>query len=281
MSEQPSEPTGLVLEIQKMSTEDGPGLRTTLFLKGCSLSCTWCHNPESISQKPQLRWIDNRCVGCLECLKSCPEGALWAGEAGISIDRSLCTGCGGCAEECPSGALELWGRVMNCSEAFDELMKDRAYFGDEGGITISGGEAVLQAEFVHCLFSRCRAEGIHTALDTCGVCPTEKLRLAGQEADLFLFDIKEIDPSLHTEYTGGPLERVEENYRLLVELVRNSRLHNQVWSGHREKRLWVRTPVIPGMTDRRENIAGIARLILEQGEDGVDRWELCAFNNLC
>src|SRR6056297_2279260 len=126
MSEQPSEPTGLVLEIQKMSTEDGPGLRTTLFLKGCSLSCRWCHNPESISRKPQVRWTGNRCIGCGECISRCLETALSSADGEIIINRRLCTGCGACADHCPSSALELWGRRMTCSETFAELVKDKA-----------------------------------------------------------------------------------------------------------------------------------------------------------
>lgn len=281
MTERQDEPAGLVLEIQKMSTEDGPGLRTTLFLKGCSLACEWCHNPESISSRPQVRWIENRCVGCLECLEVCPESALSDSGEGIAVDRRRCTGCGACAEHCPSGALEVWGRRMSCSEAFAELIKDRAYFGNKGGVTVSGGEATLQADFVHCLLSRLRNEGIHTALDTCGVCATEKLRHACEHADLILFDLKDIDPAMHERNTHGPLDRVLRNFQEVVDIVRASRLHSQAWPGHHPKSLWVRTPVIPGRTDRRDNITGIARYILDNGEGTVDRWELCAFNNLC
>jgi len=276
-----TETTGLVLEIQKMSTEDGPGLRTTLFLKGCSLSCRWCHNPESISHQPQIRWIENRCIGCLECIDICPLSALEAAKTGIHIKRDVCTGCGKCADHCPSGALELWGRTMTCTEAFSELIKDKAYFGKEGGITVSGGEAALQPAFVEGLFKLLKQEDIHTALDTCGMCTTGQLRQAAEHADLILFDIKEIDPQLHKEFTGGSLEYVKRSFSEVVQITARSRLHSQAWQDHGAKSLWVRTPIIPGMTDRLDNITGIARYILDNGEGMVDRWELCAFNNLC
>ncbi|MBN2051547.1 MAG: glycyl-radical enzyme activating protein [Spirochaetales bacterium] len=275
-----TDPSALVLEIMRMSTEDGPGLRTTMFLKGCSLSCRWCQNPESISAKPEVRWIGNRCLGCRECLSACPVSALSC-EEGITVRRNLCTGCGSCAEECPASALEVWGRRMTVEEAFKELMKDRAYFGTDGGVTLSGGEATLQAPFVKALFTRLAKEGVHTALDTCGACSTEQLETSCEQADLILYDLKESDEDLHRRYTGGSLKLVVDHFKTVVSLVRSSRLHRQVWPDQREKRLWVRTPVIPGMTARRDNIQGIARIILEHGEGLVDRWELCAFNNLC
>ncbi len=256
-------PSALVLEIQKMSTEDGPGLRTTLFLKGCSLSCRWCHNPEGISPLPQVRWTESRCVGCRECLSLCPRSAL-AEQDGIRIDRGACDGCGRCAEHCPSGALELWGRRLSCAEAFRELAKDRAYFAGEGGVTVSGGEAALQSGFVEALFGLLQAEGIHTALDTCGLCSPGQLAQSCRNADLILFDIKEIDGRRHREYTGGPLEAVLESYGRVMGM---------------RKRVWIRTPIIPGMTDRIENVEGIARFLLQQGP--FELWELCAFNNLC
>jgi len=170
---------------------------------------------------------------------------------------------------------------MSCSEALAELIKDKAYFGSEGGITVSGGEATLQADFVQCLFSRLKANGIHTALDTCGICTPDQLRTACEHADLILFDLKEAAPFLHATYTRGPLEAVQQNFSEVVDLVRHSRLHSQAWRHEGPKRLWVRTPVIPGITDRIDNITAIAGFILDKGEGLVDRWELCAFNNLC
>ena len=172
----PSNATGLVLEIQRMSTEDGPGLRTTVFFKGCSLTCTWCHNPESISPHPQVHWIDSRCIACKTCLDTCPKGALSLTPEGISIDRSLCDGCGVCVEACPSTALEQLGRQWTIADLVHEVLKDRVYFEKSGGgITVSGGEPTLQTDFVADFLKRIRAQGIHTALDTCGLCNRQSL----------------------------------------------------------------------------------------------------------
>ncbi|HPB66894.1 MAG TPA: 4Fe-4S dicluster domain-containing protein, partial [Spirochaetales bacterium] len=130
---------GRVLEIQRMSTEDGPGLRTTLFLKGCSLRCRWCHNPESIDPRPQPRWTAVRCLGCGACVAACPPGALSLGPEGVAIDRSRCDGCGACAAECPATAIELWGVSRDSASLARELLKDEAHFGEDGGVTVSGG----------------------------------------------------------------------------------------------------------------------------------------------
>ena len=137
-----------IFEVQRLSTEDGPGIRTTVFFKGCGLQCAWCHNPESISPKPQMHWIANRCIGCKTCLKVCPENALAFTAAGNRIDRKLCTGCGLCGEECPAGALELIGKQWTLQDLTAEVLKDRSYFEKSGGgITLGGGEPILQATF--------------------------------------------------------------------------------------------------------------------------------------
>jgi len=274
-----SEPHGLVLEIQRMSTEDGPGLRTTLFLKGCSMRCRWCHNPESIAPGAQVYWTANRCIGCGLCVGVCRQQALSFGGVGgsgggsvasaLRIDRDRCTACGLCLEACPAAALELWGRRMGVAETVRELVKDSAYFGPEGGVTLSGGEACLQADYSSALLRALKAAGLHTALDTCGLCTPENFTAVADLADLVLFDLKEADPCLHHDYTGAPLEPVLRNFRLLTG-------SNTL----KDKKVWVRTPIIPGMTDREENIRGIAALLLE-AEERVDRWELCAFNRLC
>lgn len=278
------EPAGMVLEIQRMSTMDGPGLRTTLFLKGCSLHCRWCHNPESIEPAPQPRWTRARCLGCGACVAACPSRALSPSPDCITIHRSLCTACGACAAACPATAMELWGNRRSVSEVFAELIRDEPFFGDDGGITVSGGEACLQASFVRELLGRLHKAGIGTALDTCGVCTPEQFDAACEFADLILYDLKDSDPVRHARNVGGSLELVHANFRRALSMVAGGdRAQENETQGRSlgDKHLWVRTPIIPGMTDSEDNIRGIARFLVQEAMGHVERWELCAFNNLC
>lgn len=249
-----------------MSTEDGPGLRTTLFVKGCPLKCRWCHNPESIFYKKQIEWLAVRCMGCGECVKLCPNNALSATEAGILVDRESCIACGTCVEECPTGALEVKGQEVTVEQAFLELIKDKAYFGTEGGVTLSGGEILSQAKEAAQLLQMLKEEGIGTAVDTCGLTSRENLDMVFPYADIFLYDIKLIDNTEHETFTGVGNQQILDNFIYLSEKVKST-----------GKRIWVRTPIIPGATDSDENIRGIARFI----KDRFERWEMCAFNNLC
>jgi pyruvate formate lyase activating enzyme len=267
------EATGTVLEIQRMSTEDGPGIRTTLFMKGCPLGCRWCHNPESISPKQQVHWIGSRCIGCGHCIEACPKVALRRGEKGIEIDRDLCRGCGACAEACPSTAMELMGREWEVRRLAEELKKDRSFFEKSGGgITVSGGESTLQSDFVAALLRLLKEEGIHTAIDTCGLCGRDTMETLLPFVDLVLYDIKEIDPSLHRDFTGSTNERILSNLGHLCAYMRDHIYPREIW---------VRTPIIPGATDREDNILGIGRFIASLQSRSIVRWELCAFNNLC
>jgi pyruvate formate lyase activating enzyme len=267
---------GNVLEIQRMSTEDGPGLRTTLFLKGCPLHCAWCHNPESISPDLQLHWSGSRCLRCGLCVAACPEDALSLSGGDMAIDRSSCRSCGACVKECPTASLEMWGGFRNLDEVLGELLRDKAYFGADGGVTVSGGEAALQPAFVNGLFARLHEAGVSTALDTCGMCSGDAFQKAGEYADILLYDLKDSDAGRHKAHIGGDLGVIQDNFRLAVRLVAAS-----MRDGARPKRLWVRTPIIPGMTDSADNVRGIARFLLAEAGDSVERWELCAFNNLC
>lgn len=262
-----------VLQIIRMSTEDGPGIRTTVFFKGCPLACAWCHNPESISPRPQVWWVGNRCIGCRTCLSACPDGALSLGGSGIEIDRDICTGCGTCAAQCPGMAIELLGTPWEVDPLVNEVVKDRAYFETSGGgVTVSGGEPVLQAPFVAPFLKALRRKGLHTALDTCGGATREALDQVLPYAAMVLFDVKLIDPEDHRRFTGQDNRRILENLVHVAEYVK-SHVHPAA--------LWIRTPVIPGATDHAENIAGIGEFIAKQLSGAVDRWELCAFNNLC
>lgn len=264
---------GTVLEIQRMSTEDGPGIRTTVFMKGCPMHCLWCHNPESISSKPQIQWIGIRCIGCRTCEAACPNGGLLLTEEGMSINREKCEGCGTCAEECPSTALELLGKDWDVSDLADELLKDSAYFAQsDGGITISGGEATLQWRFVSDLLREVKSRGYHTAIDTCGIIKPEALDAILPFTDLILFDLKEMDPARHLEYTGARVDIVVDTFRDVI------RRWDQKTGAFE---LWVRTPLIPGKTARIENITAIGQFIARVAGKAVTRWDLLAFNNLC
>ncbi len=263
-------PEALVLDIQRMSTEDGPGLRTTVFLKGCSLRCAWCHNPESISAQPVIQWSSVKCIGCGSCRAVCDRGAIGHDPEQITIDGERCTLCLACINECPSGALNLKGERYQAARLLHELLKDRAYFGTDGGITISGGEPLLQSEVVLWLLRELKKEGLQTALDTAGLVPIANLLKVLPYCDLLLYDIKLIDSARHRELTGSGSEKILENL-----------LAAAAFLGEQGKRLWIRTPIIPGATDYAANIAAIGAFIAENLAGQIERWELCAFNNLC
>ncbi len=263
----------MILEIQRMSTEDGPGIRTTVFFKGCSLNCSWCHNPESISKQPQLHWVGNRCIGCKSCLDVCPQQALTLSESGMAIDRTLCDGCGECAEECPSTALELMGETWRMSDLVDEVIKDKVYFDkSDGGVTISGGEPTLQPQFAAAFLKSLKERGVQTALDTCGLCSQKALEIILPYATMVLFDLKVMNSERHKHFTNVGNERILASLDYIVGFMR-SHVH--------PKTLWIRTPIIPGATDTEENIRAIGAYIAEHTSQVVERWELCAFNNLC
>jgi len=268
-----SNSTATIFEIMRMSTEDGPGIRTTVFFKGCTLNCAWCHNPESISAKPQLQWVGSRCIGCRTCLSVCPENALALSESGMTIDRTRCTGCGDCAGECPGTALEIMGKTWALDDLAAEVLKDRAYFETSGGgITISGGEPTLQAGFAGQFLKALRQKGIHTALDTCGLCRRSALEQVLPYSALVLFDIKLMDPAAHKQFTGHDNRRILENLLYIAEYMR-SHVH--------PSEMWIRTPIIPGATATPENMTAIGEFIATRLKGMVSRWELCAFNNLC
>lgn len=271
-TESPSAPgrKGLVFEIQKLSTEDGPGIRTTVFLKECPLRCAWCHNPESIPKEPVIQWFHAKCIGCESCIAACPNAALTLDEAGLHIDRTRCQACGACVEACPSGALKIFGEKWTVDALLHEVAKDRAYYAKSGGgVTLSGGEPTLQQEFALAFLRACKGAGISTALDTCGQVSRRVYEKLLPQVDLVLYDLKEIDSAKHEQFTGVPNDRILENCRWLTERVKAA-----------GKQIWIRTPLIPRYTATDENVRGIAAFIVETLDNAIDRWDLLAFNNL-
>ena len=265
--------TGRILHLQRLSTEDGPGIRTTVFFKGCPLHCAWCHNPESISSSLQTQWFSTRCIGCRTCVESCPNDCLTMTADSLVIDRERCEACGKCVAACPSGAREMVGRIVTVKEVLAELLKDRAYYEKSGGgVTLSGGEPTLQPDFAEVLLRGLKAQGISTALDTCGLCTTHTLDCLLPYTDLVLFDLKFQDPSLHRAFTGVANERILANLDHIRDFIR---------SQDRPIDLWVRTPLIPGATSSDENLSAIGQYLADKLDGTVSRWELCAFNNLC
>ena len=254
------------LDIQRMSSEDGPGLRTTIFFKGCSLACQWCHNPESIPRSKQVQWYAARCLGCESCVNACPQHALSLTEGGMRIDRRRCDGCFACANVCPTGAMEGKGTDASPEALCRELIKDRAYFGNDGGVTLSGGEALMQ-EDATVLLRLLQKERIQTAVDTCGMVFSELLERALAYTDLVLYDLKLMDDARHRRYTGQSNAMILRNLGIVAKWAKGT------------GRLWIRTPVIPGATDDVENLTAIGERIAAIG--CVERWELMAFNNLC
>ncbi len=265
--------TGRILHIQRLSTEDGPGIRTTVFFKGCPLHCEWCHNPESLSRQPQIQWFVVRCIGCRTCIEACPKDCITLTETGMALDRERCDACGDCVKACPAGARELLGRDVSADELLAELAKDRAFYEKSGGgVTLSGGEPTFQADFAEELLAKLKEAGISTALDTCALTSTHILERLLPYTDLVLFDLKILNTDLHMQYTGIANDPILENLAFIKHYFEEHTVH----SG-----LWIRTPLIPQATDSDENLTEIGRYLSEQFDGIVGRWELCAFNNLC
>jgi pyruvate formate lyase activating enzyme len=265
--------TGRILHLQRLSTEDGPGIRTTVFFKGCPLKCAWCHNPESLSSDLQTQWFSVRCIGCRTCITACPNGCLSMTADGLVVDRERCEACGICVEACPSGAREMVGRIVTVDEVLAELLKDRAYYEKSGGgVTLSGGEPTLQPDFAEALLRGLKEQGISTALDTCGLCSNRALDRLLPHTDLVLFDLKLQDSNAHRKFTGVSNETILANLNHIRDFI--DRQNHPI-------QLWIRTPLIPGATSTEENLSAIGRYLSDNLNGTVSRWELCAFNNLC
>ena len=238
---------GTVFDIQRFSVHDGPGIRTIVFLKGCSLKCQWCANPESQAVTPELLFDPARCIACENCLFQCKHGALHKQEERILFEKELCIGCGACAAKCYAEARVLKGRKMTVEALMAEVLKDEAFYADSGGgVTLSGGEPLDQPGFSECILKACKNLALHTAVETAGHVPWTSFERIIPFTDLFLFDIKHTDPDKLKEFTQGDAARILKNLKKLVMSAQH---------------IIVRTPVIPGFNDSPEEIQKIARLV--------------------
>ncbi|MBI4860047.1 MAG: glycyl-radical enzyme activating protein [Candidatus Riflebacteria bacterium] len=256
---------GMIFNVQRFSTGDGPGIRTTVFFKGCPLRCAWCHNPEGLRPGPDLMWHEVRCIAHRACLAACAPAALELTEQGMRIDRDRCDLCGKCARACPAAAIEVVGRRRTPESLLEEALRDRVFYETSGGgVTVSGGEPMQQPDFLAAFLRLCRGAGLHTAVDTCGAAPWDRYEAILPLVDLVMLDLKIMDDARHREVVGASNATILENARRLAE---------------RGAPIWVRTPVIPGYTDGAANIAEIGRFIRD-ALGSVVRWDLLAYTNL-
>lgn len=235
------------VEIKRFAVHDGPGIRTTLFLKGCPLRCLWCHNPESTRREPELGLLERKCTNCRQCAAVCPHGVHSFDEGKHRLDRTKCTSCGQCVCACLNDALILYGQSITPSEAACALLEDRAFYHySGGGVTISGGEPLLQAEFCAELFRLLQQERISCAIDTCGCIPWEAFEMVLPFTDIFLYDLKHIDSKVHQQSTGVPNDRILANLRELDTT---------------GKPIEIRMPIIPGINDSDSAITSAGRFL--------------------
>lgn len=242
---------GVVGNIQHYSIHDGPGIRSTIFLKGCPLACGWCHNPENLRFTPQLRWQEEKCMACGDCAKTCPAAAVLLTPAGVQIDEKACTLCGACVSACPTLALEMLGKRMTVAEAAAVLLKDALFYESSGGgVTISGGEPLAQPEFTLELLQALQQADVHTTVDTSGHAPWPALEKCAKYTDLFLYDIKHLDAARHQELTGVDNTLILDNLRRLAA---------------RGANIWLRMPILPGLNDAPEHIETVGELARQLG----------------
>lgn len=229
-----------VCEIEHYAIHDGPGIRTVVFLKGCPLRCLWCSNPETQRKENELYYNSSSCINCKSCIQACKYDALTSEDYGVSINRNKCTSCNACVSVCPTSSLKLVGIEMSVTEVFEEVMKDSLFYRQsDGGVTVSGGEALMNIDFVIELFKLCKENYIHTTLETTGFGDSEKLKILSKYTDLFLFDLKHTDSEVHKKLTGIDTTLILKNLDVLRKLNKN---------------ITLRIPLITGLNDSLENI---------------------------
>jgi pyruvate formate lyase activating enzyme len=238
---------GIIFDIKKYAIHDGPGIRTTVFFKGCPLRCWWCQNPEGQDSKPELVYRKSRCIGCGECAKNCSREAISLVAQRISINRENCVSCDNCSRVCPSDALSIAGKQMSVKEILEEIERDMTFYNESGGgVTFSGGEPLLQPDFLNALLTECKEGGIHTIVNTCGFAPYEIISRMHDKVDLFLYDIKIMDGRKHRKYTGASNEQILENLKKLAE---------------NGSSIVISFPIIPGINDDEKNVIRTAEFI--------------------
>ena len=253
---------GLVFDIQKYSLHDGPGIRTTVFLKGCPLECCWCHNPEGISPQGEMVVMETRCIECGECRRACPQAQGIAGGRALPAEVEHCERCGACLEACPTDGRRLIGREIPVTQLLETIEQDRVFYEDSGGgVTFSGGEPLYQFEFLNELLGACRERHLHTVVDTCGFAREADLLAVAPLTGLFLYDLKMMDDAKHQQYTGVSNVRILSNLQAL---------------GAAHDRIWIRVPVIPGINDSERELKGLAHFIA--GIPGVRQVNLLSYH---
>ena len=239
--------TGIIFDIKRYAIHDGPGIRTTAFLKGCLLNCPWCHNPEGRNEKPEFMWWAEKCIGCKDCQSACCKEAISFADDSLAIDKAKCDLCGDCADACPSEALKLVGEEMTITRVLNVIEKDRAFYDQSGGgVTLSGGEPLVQPDFSLSLLKACKERGIRTAIDTCGYVDSEVLVRISEHVDLFLYDLKLIDEENHRRFTGVSNKFILKNLKKLSE--------------NRQKTI-VRFPLLPGVNDDESSIREVGEYV--------------------
>lgn len=259
-----SETVGTIFDIKRFAVHDGPGIRTTVFFKGCPLRCLWCHNPESIKIQQQIVFYPNKCIGCGECFKRCPNHAVEATPEGRKYYRDKCTLCGTCVEYCYAEATVMQGKKATVQEVIEEVKKDMPFYeNSNGGVTLSGGEPTMQSEFCLAILQESKKAGMHTALDTSGFVKWEIFKDILEYVDLVLFDIKHTDPVKHKEFTGVSNEVIISN------LIKLDQLNIPIE---------IRMPIIPGYNDSGDNIQKACQLLGEL--KNIQRVKLLPYHRL-